>query len=170
MHRYNTIVGLLVAGTVAAGVGCKERAAGWQPNSEASLRKTPSELKANARARFPYPSDAPRGGDLRARAEIGYMWNVINLVNYSQQTWTDCEVWVTAVGTSAQAGNNQPSAAEQQYVVFLPKIEPNKAVRIGFKLLYNEKGEHLPEDGAMISKIELKKDGTLYDVSKQLGG
>ena len=98
-------------------------------------------------------ADLPRGGDLPVRAEIGYMWNVVHLVNYSHETWNNCEVWVN-----------------KKYVVSLDKIEPNKAIRIGFKVIYGENGQHMPEDGELIQTLELKKDGMMYDIPKQIGG
>ena len=133
-------------------VGCANRPAGWQRNSEASLNKPATQFEADAKRRA-YPADLPRGDELPIRAEIGYMWNVITLVNYSKQAWPNTELWVN-----------------RQYVISLDKLEPNKAIRVGFKLLYDAAGKQLPENGVMIDTLELKKDGMLYDVPKQIGG
>lgn len=150
MPRTRACIALIALGLA---VGCQDRPAGWLPNSEPSLKKTPAEFAATAKAVFPYPADAPRGGDLPARAEIGYDLNVIHFVNYSKETWTNAELWVN-----------------RRFVIKLDKVEPNKAFRIGFKLLYNENGQSFPENGAFVETLELKKDGSLFDVPKGIGG
>lgn len=123
------------------------------PSSDASLNKKASNFAIDAKSCFPYPADAQRGGDISARAEIGYMWNIINLVNYSGENWDNVEVWVN-----------------KQYVLPLVRLESGAPKRISFKMFYNEQGTYLPLEGVMVESLELKKNGTLYTIATQIGG
>lgn len=123
------------------------------PGSDASLNKSAASFANDAKAYFPYPADAQRGGEIDARAEIGYMWNIINLVNYSGQDWENLEVWVN-----------------RQYVLPLARLESGQPKRISFKMIYNDQGAYLPLEGTMIESLELKKDGILYTIPTQIGG
>lgn len=126
------------------------------PNPDMSLRKTPAEFAADAAKRHPYPGDAQRGGNARARVEVGYVLDRLDLVNLSDSVWTDVEVWVNG-----------------QYVVFLPRIEPRVLKQIPFRALYNDRGQHFPISNGewlnrkpvMVEKVELHRDGKLYDVT-----
>ena len=138
-------------------IGCAGRAELW-PNSDPALQKTSAEFAADAAKRFPYKTDAPRGGQALARTEIGYFTDRIDIANLSDTEWTNVELWVN--------GN---------YVVFLPTLLPNVVKSIPFQALYNDQGQSLPtHQGAwysqqplMITKIELYRDGKLYDVPVQ---
>lgn len=145
-------ISLALALCAAGLAGCRDRAV-MMPTSDPSLNKSAATFATEAAKRFPYPVDAQRGGELRARAEIGHMWNVINLVNYSGENWSDVELWVN-----------------RTYVIPLAKLETGKNKRIPFKILYNEHGRSFPDGGVMIDTLELKKDGQMFDVPKQIGG
>lgn len=132
--------------------GCTRNAT-WLPNSDGALNKPAKEFAADAASRFPYPADAPRGGEFKARAEVGYDANVINLANFSGAELTDVELWVN-----------------KSYVVFLPKVELGKAKFIPFKVIYNDQNQYLPENGLYVDTLELKVNGTMYDVPKRVGG
>lgn len=137
-------------------VGCQQNAV-ILPNSDSSLNKPAKAFQEEAIAHFPYPADLPRGGELPARAEIGYMVDVITLVNYSKQDWSDVELWVN-----------------KQYVLPMAMLaataEGSKATRIPFKIIYDDRGQHFPSSGATVDTLELKLNGKMYDVPKQIGG
>ena len=123
------------------------------PNSDGALNKPAKEFSADAAARFPYPANAPRGGEFKARAEVGYDANVIDLANFSGAPLADVELWVN-----------------KSYVVFLPTVELERAKFIPFKVIYNDRNEHLPESNYYVDTLELKVNGTMYDVPKRVGG
>ncbi len=132
--------------------GCVDNAV-LIPSSDTSLNKTAATFATDAKACFPYPVEAQRGKDLDIRAEVGYMWNVINLVNYAGQDWENVELWVN-----------------KQYVLPLAHLESGKTKRISFKMLYDNEGSYFPLGGTMIKSLELKKDGMMFTVPTQIGG
>lgn len=143
--------------TLLALAGCQRNAV-ILPNSDSSLNKPAKVFAEEAAARFPYPADLERGGQLPARAEIGYMVDVITLVNFSKTDWTDVELWVN-----------------KSYVIPLASLPSTstpgvKATRIPFKIIYNDRGQHFPSQGTTIDTLELKLNGKLHEVPKQLGG
>jgi hypothetical protein len=143
INRY--FVGVIVAG--ASVIGCSGRPS-LVPNSDPGLRKTASQFSADA-AKRKYPADAPRGGESIGRAQVGYTMNTIEIVNLSDEDWNNVEIW-----------------ANEQYVVFVPKIEPHKSRTINFQMLYNDKGEYFPLDNSkvIVKKLEVLKDGKVYDI------
>jgi hypothetical protein len=152
MNRY-----LALSIALLAIAGC-ERNAVILPNSDSSLNKPAKVFAQEAAARFPYPADIERGGQLPVNAEIGYMVDVITIVNYSKTDWTNVELWVN-----------------KSYVIPLAVLESNKtegakAKRIPFKIIYNDQGQHFPSSGATVDTLELKMNGKLYEVPKQIGG
>lgn len=124
------------------------------PNSDPALNKKPAEFAADAAKRFPYKADAPRGGQAAARAQIGYVLDRVELINLSDVEWTDVEVWLN--GT---------------HVVFLPKLEPKQMKQINFRSFYNDAGQHFAirnsNEEKLVRKVELFRDGKLYDVTSQ---
>ncbi len=149
---YRAFIALsIVAGSMV--LGCQNSNAVLIPSSDSSLNKTASTFASEAKAYFPYPKEAARGTDIDARAEIGYMWNVINLVNYSGEDWENVEVWIN-----------------KQYVLPIAKMESGKTKRVSFKLFYNEAGTYFPLGGTMINSLEIKRDGSMYTVPCQIGG
>ena len=146
-----TIAASLLIGCL---MGCEGRTS-FFPNSDPALRKVPAEFAADAAKRFPYKLQAPRGGEAVARAQVGYSLNALELVNRSDETWTDCEVWVNG-----------------EYVCFIPTVEPGILKTMPFQTLYNDNGKHFPIDNSkpegLIHKVELYRDGKMYDVTCKL--
>lgn len=143
---------LLVTGAML--VGCAGRTE-MIPNDNPALRKTPAEFAADAAKRHPYKSDAERGGQAKAHAEVEYVWDRIRIVNTGDAEWTDIEVWVNG-----------------QYVVFLPRLSPKKLESAPFQALFNDKGQSFPTSNGkwlnrepiVVKKVEIFRDGKLYDV------
>jgi hypothetical protein len=134
--------------------GCAGRAELW-PNGDPLLRKTSTQFAADAAKRFPYKADAPRGGQALANAEVGYFLDRLDVTNLSDVEWTDVEVWVNGA-----------------YVVQLPRLEPRAIKSVPFQAIFNAQGQSFPtRQGSwfrpqplMIDKVELYRDGKLYDV------
>ena len=124
------------------------------PPSDKSLRKTNAQFAADAAKRHPYKSEAPQGGLADARAEVDYGLNELSIVNLSKEPWSNVEVWVN-----------------KNYVVFLPAMAPNDLKKINFTMLYDDKGNPFPTNSmkAMINKVEILRDGKMYDVKSKLG-
>jgi len=142
----------MLAGMMAA--GCAGRAELW-PNSDPALQKTSAEFAADSAKRFPYKADAPRGGQALARAEVGYFTDRVDIVNLSDTEWTNVELWING-----------------GYVVFLPTMEAKVVKSIPFQAIFNDQGQSFPthagawykQQPLMITKVELYRDGKLYDV------
>lgn len=138
--------------------GCAGRTE-WLANKDEALQKTPAEFAADAAKRHPYKADAPRGGQAMARAEIGYVLDQVAITNTSNADWTDVEVWVNG-----------------QYVCYLPRMEAKILKTIPFRALYDSNGQYFPtsngkwfnREPVMVKKVELYRDGKLYDVPVQL--
>lgn len=145
-------VSMLILGAML--VGCAGRTE-LLPNKDPALRKTPAEFAADAAKRHPYPANAARGGTAMARAEAGYVVDELSIVNTSDTPWTEVEVWVNG-----------------QYVVFLPQIESRLLKKLQFRALYNDQGQHFPVSNGeffnrkpvLVEKVEIFRDGKLYDV------
>ena len=145
---------LCAAATVASlALGCAGRPA-LIPNPDKNLRKASAQFAADAAVRHPYKSDAPRGGEAIARAQVGYALDRLDVVNLSQEEWTDVELWVN-----------------EKYVVHLPRIEPQRLKIINFQMLYDGRGNYFPTDNkkVLVSKVEVLKDGKMFDVPVRLG-
>ena len=140
----------LALSLVPAMSGCAGRASGV-PNSDPALRKTMAQLAADAATRHPYKADAPRGGDAIARAEVEYFLKLINIVNLSEEDWTDVELWVN-----------------QDYVVLVPSMPKNVQRSINFQMLFDGKGNFFPTSKARVTKIELYRNGKMYNVPVHL--
>ncbi len=151
------LASFVIASVCAVLTGCAGRTE-LLPNDNAALQKTPAEFAADAAKRHPYKADAPRGGQAKARAEIGYFLDRIDLINLSDTPWTDTEVWLNG-----------------EYVVFMPQVNSKKIEKIPFRAFYNGQGQYFPTSNGsilnrkpiLINKVELFRDGMLYDVSTQ---
>jgi hypothetical protein len=123
------------------------------PNSDSLLRKPSTAFAADAAKRFPYKLDAPRAGSADARAQIGYALDVLEIENLSDEDWPNVELWVN-----------------QEYCVFLPRMEKNKLKRVPFQMLFDDSGLSFPTDNKItrINKLEIFRDGKMYDVKMQL--
>ena len=131
-------------------VGCEGRPS-LVPNSDPALQRTSTQFAADAAHRFPYPAAAPREGDAKGRVEVDLMLGTLQLLNYSNEDWTDIDIWVN-----------------QSYVCHLPKISRSKekVETINFQMLYNNSGDFFWTDGgkAPIKQVEIYRDGKLYRV------
>jgi hypothetical protein len=129
-------------------VGCAGRAE-LLPNSDKALRKTAAQFAADA-AKRSYKADAPRGGSAQARAQVGYMLKKLEIVNLSNEDWSDVEVWVN-----------------KKYVVFLPDMPKNVLRSVPFQMLYDDAGNSFPLN-QHIDTVEISRDGKMYDVTTKL--
>jgi predicted small lipoprotein YifL len=150
MYKISTLLVLMATSSM---VGCGEKP-GWMPNPDKNLNRTKMQFAADAAKRHPYKSNAPRGGEAVARAQVGYTLNRIDLVNLSKEPWSDVEVWVN-----------------QKYVVFVPTMQPNDLKIIEFTMLFDDQGNYVPLDNkkVLVNKVEILRDGKMYDVPVKLG-
>ena len=148
-----TVAAASAAAAIALAVGCSGRPA-LIPNPDPNLRKASAQFAADAAVRHPYKAEAPKGGEAVARSQVGYSLDRLDLVNLSQEPWTDVEIWVN-----------------QKYVVHLPKVEPNTLKIIQFQMLFDAKGNYFPTNNnkVLVSKVEVLKDGKMFDVPVRLG-
>lgn len=149
MNLRSGLVFGVVAGTLAMGlIGCSGRPSLIR-NSDPELRKSSAQFAADAATRFPYPADAPKGGEAVARAQVGYSMNKLEIVNLSTDEWKDVEVWVNGA-----------------YVVFIPTMQPNQLKTLHFQLIFNDKGMYFPLNNkeVFVDKVEILRDGKLYNV------
>jgi len=137
---------LLISCVVGIVCGCAGRAS-IMPNPDKSLRKTSAEFAADAAKRHPYKIDAPRGGEAVARAEVDYTVKKVDIVNLSDDQWDNVEVWIN--------GN---------YVVFVPTMESKKIKKLDFQMMFDDQGQSFPTSHLTVSKIEILRDGKMYDV------
>lgn len=145
--------GALLVGSLAAITGCAGGRPSVIPNPDAGLRKTSVEFAADAVKRHPYKSDAPKGGEAVAAAQVGYWMNRLEIVNLSGETWQEVEVWVN-----------------RNWVVMVPKMEPKQLKRLNFEMLYDDSGHYFPVDNnkVRITDVTIYHDGKMYDVPWQL--
>jgi hypothetical protein len=149
----NILVALaILLGMMLVIVGCSGRPEIF-PNSDNMLRKTSTQFAADAAKRFPYKLDAARAGEADARAQVGYALDVLEIANLSDQDWTDVELWVN-----------------QEYCVYLPKMESHKLKHLTFQMIFDEEGQSFPTNNntTRIEKLEMFRDGKMYDVKLQL--
>ena len=130
-------------------VGCSGRVS-LLPNSDKSLRQTPAQFASSA-AKRTYQFDLPDGGAARARAQVAYDTDTVQILHDSEEDWTDVEIWVN-----------------HKYVVHIPRIEAGrKRVKsITFRMLYDDQGNPFPSDNRrqMIDSLEMVRDGTKYSI------
>ena len=147
MLKQTALIVALVAVT-----GCAGGRPSLIPNPDKNLRKASAQFAADAATRHPYKADVPRGGEAIARSQVGYVLDRLDVVNLSQEEWQDVEIWVN-----------------ERYVVHLPKVEPHTLKIIHFQMLYDGKGNYFPTSNKLISKVEVFKDGKMYEVPVRLG-
>jgi hypothetical protein len=127
------------------------------PNRDSSLNKTAAQFAADAARRHPYKSDAPRGGEIAGRAQVGYWSDTLEITNLSDTDWDDFEVWVN-----------------KKYVIHVDHLakpiagSPN-LVRFTFYMLFDDAGNSFPTDNrkTLVDSVEIYKDGKMYDMKKQ---
>jgi hypothetical protein len=122
------------------------------PNADKGLRKTSAQFAADA-AKRQYKADAPRGGQIPGRAQVGYMLDRVEVVNLSDSDWADVEVWVN-----------------KKYVVHVPMMEKGKLKTLPFQMIFDEAGNNFPTDNSKhrVELVEIYKDGKTYDVTTKL--
>ncbi len=135
--------------------GCAGRPALF-PNSDPTLNRSSTEFAVDAAKRFPFKADAPSGGDATARAQVGVWKKVIEIENLGSDDWENVEVWIN-----------------QKYVVFVPKMQQKVLKTLPFSMLFDDNGHAFPREGsseadARVSKVQIFRDGKMYDVKLQL--
>lgn len=145
--RHTMVAAASLAGVMILG-GCAGRPS-LIPNSDPALRKTSAEFAADAAKRFPYPADAPDGGEAVARSQVGYVLDRLDIINLSDEDWDNVDVWVN-----------------KAYVVHLPKMEKGMLKHIPFQMLFNDEGQSFPTDNSkiLVETVQILRDGTLYTV------
>jgi hypothetical protein len=120
------------------------------PNPDPALRKSNKEFAADAATRFPYKANAPRVFESKARAQVVYDLNRIEVVNFTGRDWDNVEVWVN-----------------RQYVCFVPRMENGKLKEIHYPMLYNELGKTFPLNNKVeqVKTVELYCNGTMYQLT-----
>jgi hypothetical protein len=133
--------------------GCADGRPTIMPNPDSALNKTSAQFAADAVARHPYKFDAPSGGEAIARAQVGYSMNRLEVINLSNDTWNNVEIWVN-----------------KKYVVFVPKMEPKVLKRLPFEMLFDDKGNYFPTDNSkiLINDVTMLRDGKMYTIPLQL--
>ncbi len=151
MYRISLVMAAVVIFALAA-IGCSGRPSVF-PNKDKSLRKSSAEFAADAAKRHPYPADAEPGGEANARVQVGYSMNRLDVVNFSDKPWVDVDLWVN-----------------QKYVVHIPTMPTNKLRSINFQMLFDDKGHYFPIGNMKIriEKVEVRRDGKLYDIPVRL--
>lgn len=126
------------------------------PNSDPNLRKTSTQFAADAAKRHPFKADAPRGGEALATATYNLTFSTLAILNYSDEGWTDVEVWVN-----------------QNYMVFLPHLEKGNAgvETVPFSMLFDDSGNAFWTDNGKnpVKTVEIYRKGKMYTVPVKLG-
>src|SRR4051812_5165045 len=139
MKKIVFAVSMLVTFVSLVLTGCEGRPEIF-PNSDTAVRKSSTRFAADAARRFPYKLNAARAGQATARAQVGYALDVLEIENMSDEDWTDVELWIN-----------------QEYCVFLPKMEHHKLKHLTFQMIFDENGESFPTDNKQtrIEKLEM---------------
>ncbi|MGD0768020.1 MAG: hypothetical protein ABSB42_07475 [Tepidisphaeraceae bacterium] len=118
------------------------------PNSDSSLRKSSTELAADA-AKRSYEIDAPKSHDSIARAQYNVMERQFEVANLSNSDWQNIEVWVN-----------------QRYVVCVPQFDRNTGKTLNFELFYDAEGHHFETDHGNnpVRSLQIYQGGKMYDV------
>ena len=152
MKKINLVL-VAVLGTLLA--GCADRPT--LTNSAKALHKLSTEFAADAALRHPFKAAAPSGGAAKAKADVDYMFQHVQLVNLSDEDWTNVEVWIN-----------------RGFVVHVPKIEKGsgggKVKTLNFNMFYDGKGRAYQSNDlkTRITQIDLYRDGKVYSVPLSL--
>ena len=119
------------------------------PNDNPALRKKPAEFAADAATRHPYPAGVPVAETYDVRAEADYLFDNLDLLNFSGRPFEDVEVWVN-----------------ETYVVHLPVLPDGDVQEIPFRAMYDGTGDHFPTNNrrAQIETVRLLVQGEALDV------
>src|SRR5438445_5411093 len=136
---------------LAAVCGCTDRPTIFD-NPDPNLRLSSSELRGDALARFPYKEEAPKAHEIKARAQVAYQLNRMEVVNFSEADWDDVEVWVN-----------------HKYVCHVPKMQRGQLKEIHFPMLFDEKGNSFPMNSnkgeMLVRSVEILRDGKMYQLT-----
>jgi hypothetical protein len=148
-RRLATVLPLALLALGSGLLGCSGRVS-LLPNSDKSLNRTPAQFASSA-AKRTYQLDLPDGGTAAARAQVAYDTNTVQILNDSEEDWTDVEIWVN-----------------RKYVVHVPRIEAGrKRVKsITFRMMYDDQGNPFPADNRrqMIDSLEMVREGMKYTI------
>lgn len=132
--------------------GCWDTSISLMPNPNPDLHKSSAEFAADAVKRHPFNTHLEDGGEAQAQAEVGYALNRLELVNVSDETWNNVEVWIN-----------------RKYVVFVPKITPKVLQRLPFAMFYDGHGHYFQQDNKeMIQSVILVRGDKMFAVPLQL--
>jgi hypothetical protein len=148
---------LSVAALALAGLaGCMDRTTIFD-NPDPNLRMAKHEFRSDALDRFPYKAEAPKLREQKARAQVRYQLNRLEVVNFSETDWQDVDVWVNG-----------------KYVCHVPKMENRNLKEIHFPMLFDDQGNSFPMNsnkGKMLVKsVEIFRDGKMYQVTVEAAG
>ena len=145
------VVCLFILTLALAAGGCGKTPPSLLPNKDKALRKSATTFQADAKQRHPYKADAPKAGTAVARAQVGYSLDQLEVVNLSDETWNDVEVWVN-----------------ERWVVFVPQMKPFDLKVLNFRMMYNDKNEPFPmsntNSAKRVDKVEILWGGQMYNV------
>jgi hypothetical protein len=143
-------VAVAILATSGAIFGCSGRPALF-PNSDPNLRLTSTEFAADAAKRHPYPSALPRAGDALGRSQIDYGTRVVELLNYSDEDWSNVDIWVN-----------------ENFVCHIPVVQKGNTREkvLNFTMLYDADGNYYWTSGGNIpiKKLEMVRDGKMYNI------
>lgn len=149
--RKTCIISLLAAAGLVCG-GCWDTSISFMPNPDPALRKSSDEFAAQAKKLYPFNTKAIDAGQAIAGAQVSYPLHRLELINLSDETWNNTEVWVN-----------------HQFVVFLPKIQPKVLIRIPFTALYNDHSRYFRQDAdVMIDSLILIRGDKQFSVPVEL--
>lgn len=147
MSRKN--LGRIIGGAGLIGLlwGCSGRVS-LMPNNDPNLRRTPAQFAADA-AKRSYPADLPRAGEANGRAQVSYDVDRVDLINLSEEDWTDAEVWLN-----------------KDYVVYVPTIETgtSRMKSLDFRMFYDNQGNHFPLSKTFVTQLEIVRGGKVYSL------
>jgi hypothetical protein len=94
----------------------------------------------------------PKALEIKARAQVAYPLNRMEVVNFSEKDWEDVEVWVN-----------------HKYVCHVPKMQSRQLKEIHFPMLFDEKGNSFPMNSnkgkMLVRSVEILRNGKMYQVT-----
>ena len=136
---------------LAAACGCSDRPTIFD-NPDPNLRLSTSELRGDALARFPYKQEVPKTPEIKARAQVAYALNRMEVLNFTGSDWDDVEVWVN-----------------RKYVCHVPKMQSGQLKEIHFPMLFDEAGNQFPMNSnkgkMLVRSVEVLRDGKMYQLT-----
>jgi hypothetical protein len=143
-----TILAACLIGLIAfMGAGCSGRPS-MLPNKDKALRKSSAAFAADAAKRHPY-IEGTQAGQAVARAQVGYTFNQLEVVNLSEEPWSEVEIWVN-----------------EKYVVFVPAMKPKDLKVLNFQMLFDDKGRYFPVNNktVRVERVQAYHGGQMWDI------